>query len=85
MLITAMETEKNQNVRLNSEPRKPSKLKQPETPLIGSSSAWTKDQLDRFMVEQRVLDVRKMIPEKWFDFGELDSYQSCFSPFTILS
>jgi hypothetical protein len=32
------------------------------------------------MVEQGLLDVKAMIPEKWFDFGEFDNYQACFNP-----
>jgi hypothetical protein len=83
ILMTALETEKQQNARLNSEPRTPSKAKDLERPLIGNSSTWRNDELDRFMVEQRVLDVRRMIPEKWFDFGKLDNYQSCTKPTSV--
>jgi hypothetical protein len=78
-LITAMEAEKQQKGRLYPEPRTPSKPKEPERPLIGSSSTWRNDQLDRFMVEQKMLDVKAVIPEKWFDFGQFDNYQARFN------
>jgi hypothetical protein len=76
-----MAAEKVQRARITAEPRTPSKAKDPAKPLIGSSSTWRNDQLDLFQVEQGVLDVRRIIPEKWFDFGQLDNYQTC----TILS
>lgn len=75
-----MAAEKVQRARITAAPRTPSKAKDPDRPLIGSSSTWRNDQLDRFMVEQRVLDVRRMIPEKWFDFGRIDKYQSGTEP-----
>ena len=74
-----MEAEKKP--RIYEVPRTPSKPKEPERPLIGSSSTWRNDQLDRFIVEQRVLDVKAMIPEKWFDFGQFDNYQACCNHF----
>lgn len=77
VLMTAMEAGKQHKAGIYPEPRTPSKPKEPERPLIGSSSTWRNDQLDRFMVEQRVLDVKKMIPEKWFDFRQFDNYQAC--------
>jgi hypothetical protein len=78
ILITAMAAEK-QKARLYPEPRTPSKPKEPDRPLIGSSSTWRNDQLDRFMVDQKMLDVKAMIPEKWFDFGQFDNYQARFN------
>jgi hypothetical protein len=75
-----MAAERIQKGRIIKEPRTPRKPKEPEKPLIGSSSIWRNDQLDRFTVEQRVLDVRRMISEKWFDFGQLDDYQSGTKP-----
>jgi hypothetical protein len=71
-----MAAEKVQRARITAEPRTPSKAKDPDKPLIGSSSTWRNDQLDLFQVEQGVLDVRRMIPEKWFDFGQINGYQS---------
>jgi hypothetical protein len=70
-----MAAEKVQRARITAAPRTPSKTKDPVRPLIGSSSTWRNDQLDRFIVEQRVVDVRRMIPEKWFHFEQLDEYQ----------
>jgi hypothetical protein len=59
-----MAGERIQKGRITKEPRIPNKPKESE-----SSSTWGNYQLDLFMMEQRVLDVRKMIPEKWFNFG----------------
>jgi hypothetical protein len=78
-----MAAEKIQKIRITAEPRTPSKPKEAEKPLIGSSSTWRNDQLDLFKVQQRVLDVRRMIPEKWFDFGQLDNYQSGIKPMLL--
>jgi hypothetical protein len=76
-----MAGEKQQVARINSQPRTPSKPRTPERPVIGSSSTWRKEQLDRFLVAQSVLEVKTMIPEKWFEFGQLENYQSGNKPF----
>lgn len=75
-----MAAERVQKIRITAQPRTPSKAKEVEKPLIGSSSTWNNDQLDQFVVEQGVLDVRRMIPEKWFDFGQIENYQSGTKP-----
>jgi hypothetical protein len=80
IVMIAMAGGKRQKARVNSQPRTPSKPKAPERPVIGSSSTWRKEQLDRFLVQQGVLDVKTMIPEKWFDFGQLDNYQLGIQP-----
>ena len=79
--LKAMAREKQQKARINSQPRMPNKPRIPERPVIGSSSIWRKEQLDRFLVEQSVLEVKMMIPEKWFEFGQLENYQSGNKPF----
>jgi hypothetical protein len=81
ILMIAMAGGKRQKARINSQPRTPSKPKVPERPVIGSSSTWRTEQLDRFLVWQGVSDVKTMIPEKWFEFGQLDNYQSCLNTF----
>lgn len=78
--MVAMEGEERQKARRKkamgsgiSTPKK----RRPERPVIGSGSTWTEDQLDLFRVEVKGgVDVKAMIPEKWFDFGSLDNYQS---------
>jgi len=75
-----MAGEKKQKARNYSQPRTPTKPRIPERPVIGSSSTWRQEQLDRFLVEQRPLDVKEMIPEKWFEFGQLENYQSSNMP-----
>ena len=79
-----MAGEKKQKARIDSQPRTPSKPRIPERPVIGSSCTWTKDELDRFLVEQTVLEVKEMIPEKWFDFGQVENYQSGNDPSQML-
>jgi hypothetical protein len=76
-----MAGEKKQKARIKSQPRTLSKSRVPEKPVVGSSSTWRKEQLDRFLVRQGVLDVREMIPQKWFDFGQLDNYRACCNHF----
>ena len=71
-----MAGEKQQKARIHSKPQTPSKPRIPERPVIGSSSTWRKEHLDRFLVEQSVLEVKTMIPEKWFEFRQLENYQS---------
>ena len=78
-----MAGEKKQKAQIDSQPRTLSKPRIPERPVIGSSSTWRKEQLDRFLVEQSVLEVKEMIPEKWFHFGEVENYQSGNEPFQM--
>jgi len=66
----------------------PKRTQRPETPVIGSSSTWNDDQLDLFKVtEAEEVDIKRMIPEKWFDYGTLENYQystsSLFSQLTL--
>ena len=79
-----MAGEKKQKARIDSQPRTPSKPRIPEKPVIGSSCTWRKEQLERFLVEQTMLEVREMIPEKWFEFGQVENYQSSNDPFQML-
>jgi hypothetical protein len=76
-----MAAAKKQKAWIDSQPRTPSKPQIPERPVIGSSSTWRKDQLDRFLVEQSLVEVKEMIPGRWFEFGQLENYQACNEPF----
>ena len=40
-------------------------------------------QLERFLVEQAVLEIKEMIPEKWFEFGQVENYQFSNKPFQM--
>jgi hypothetical protein len=83
----AMAAEKKQAQKQKAQvnqPQTPSKPRVPERPLIGSSSTWRNEQLDTFMVRQGVLEVKEMIPDKWFDFGRLEEYQRGSQPFPNL-
>ena len=76
-LMKAMAGERKQEKTRLQEPRTPKKGKRPEKPIIGSSSTWKEEQLERFKVQVGAdLQVSEMIPEKWFDFGTLEHYQS---------
>lgn len=59
-------------------PRKPSSSKAKKS-VIGSCSTWTAEQLDLLLVKtEDCVDGSgkgKMIPEKWFDFGDVNRYQ----------
>lgn len=79
-----MEAAKYQSKRLKNEPRTPSKPQAPPRPLIGSSSTWTEEELDRFNV-QRVgnVDPKHMIPEKSFDFSGLQRMQMGITPIEV--
>jgi len=62
----------------------PKRTQRTEKPIIGSSSTWNDDQLDLFKVMVAGdVDVRRMIPEKWFDYGTLENYQSSASSLFI--
>ena len=62
----------------------PKRTQRPEKPIIGSSSTWNDDQLDLFKVTVAGdVDVKRMIPEKWFDYGTLENYQSSASSLFI--
>jgi hypothetical protein len=52
--------------------------KEPDISVIGSSCTWKDSELERFNVELvRDIDVRKMIPEKFFNFDHLKNYKNC--------
>lgn len=52
--------------------------KRNEVAVIGSSCTWKRDELDCFKVRmERDVDVRRMIPEKFFEFGHLVDYDEC--------
>src|SRR5271154_1602246 len=70
-----MAGEKKQKARLR-EVRTPRKLKTPERHVVGSSSTWKDEELERLKVQVREVDVKQVIPEKWFEFGDLKYYQS---------
>jgi hypothetical protein len=80
--LKAVTGEKQPKARINSQPRTPSKPQISERSVIGSSSTWRKEQLDCFLVEQSVLEVEKMIPDKWFEFGQFENYQSSKQAFS---
>ena len=49
-----------------------------EVPVIGSSCTWRDAELEQFKVRvKRDVDVREMIPEKYFDFDHLPDYIDC--------
>jgi hypothetical protein len=75
---------KQQKKRIKPQPQTPSKPRITERPLIGSSCTWNKGELDRFLVNQRVLEVKNMIPERYFEFGQVEGYQSSSKPFQML-
>jgi hypothetical protein len=52
--------------------------KEPDIAVIGSSYTWKDSELERFMVKVvGNIDVRKMIPEKFFNFDHLKNYKDC--------
>jgi hypothetical protein len=82
----AMAGDKKQKKRANlAGPNTPKKTRRPENPIIGSSSTWKDEQLDLFKVGAGEVDVKEMIPEKWFDYGTLQNYQSGTYESIILS
>lgn len=72
-----MAGERKRKVMLNRT-KTPKKLKKPDKPLIGSSSTWNEDQLDLFNVKvgTKVSEAKSLIPKQWFEFGNLEHYQS---------
>lgn len=53
------------------------KKRKPEKPEIGSSSTWNHDQLELFKVKSGgEVDPKTIIPEHFFDFSKLETYQS---------
>ena len=81
-----MASERKQKKRLNSTARTPKKSKAPEKHIIGSSSTWNGDELHQFKVQQGgQADPKLLIPEKWFEFVNLEHYQSGIYVLYILS
>lgn len=58
--------------------RTPQRGKTKEVPVIGSSCTWKRDELDHFKVTiERDIDVRTMIPDKFFEFDHFEGYSEC--------
>ena len=70
-----MEMEKKHKKRLEGV-ETPKKIKKPVRHVIGSSSTWKEEELDKFKVQVEEVAVKEMIPEKWFNFDGLDHYTS---------
>jgi hypothetical protein len=67
--LVAMADDRKHKKKLAGQPSTPSKPKRvPETTIIGSSSTWTENELDRYQVQCREgnVDINTLIPEKWF-------------------
>jgi hypothetical protein len=78
----------NQQAKRRGNWRGPKKTKQKEEkiPIIGSSCTWGDAELDCFSVRVRTnVDVRKLIPEKFFEFGHLQRYKECILFFLFLT
>jgi hypothetical protein len=56
----------------------PPKQKEQEIPVIGSSCTWRDAELDHLKVRvRRDVDVKELIPEKFFEFDHLEEYEEC--------
>ena len=62
----------------------PRRVKQQEVVAIGSSSTWNQNELDLLDMVKTDVDVTKMVPHKFFDFGGLENYDIGY-PWSILS
>jgi hypothetical protein len=72
-MVTSKKRGKDQTMT----PRAPQKPKDPPKPMIGSSSTWRQDELDRFEVQVgNEVAVTELIPQKWFDFSSIEEYES---------
>jgi hypothetical protein len=78
----AMAKAKQKSNRKGKQPEKTTtpQPKEPDISVIGSSCTWKDVELESFMVKvERDVDVRKMIPEKFFKFDHLRRYSACIS------
>jgi hypothetical protein len=77
MLTVAMKGEKRQKKKAKLSGVSTPKKKKPEKSEIGSSSTWNHDQLDLYKVHPSAeVEAKDIIPEKWFDFSNLENYHS---------
>jgi hypothetical protein len=75
-MAKAKQQEKRAQIRPLTTPRTPEPKE--EIPVIGSSCTWGKSELDHFNVKmERNMNVREVIPEKFFDFERLEFYRKC--------
>ena len=59
-------------------PKTPPPSKEPKMPVIGSSCTWREAELDHLKVDVlRDIDVRKLIPNEFFEFDHLRYYKEC--------
>lgn len=80
MLTVAMRREKRQQKRAKVAGTSTPKKSNPPKPEIGSSSTWNHDELETFKVHPaKEVEVKDIVPEKWFDFGNVTRYQSSIS------
>ena len=60
---------------------KQKKPKKEEVKVIGSGCTWRRTELDHFKVAlDRDVDVRAMIPQRFFEFENLEGYAECTFP-----
>jgi hypothetical protein len=80
-----MAGEKKQKERRIGGVETPKKVRKPERHVIGSSSMWKEEELERFKVQVGALSVKEMIPEKLFDFSDLQRHRSGTSFFVTVA
>lgn len=85
MLMVALEKSKQHAKRPGrTAQRTPQRPKKKEIPVIGSSCTWKSDELDHLkVIIERDVDVRTMIPERFFRFDHLEEYPECKSAVRI--
>jgi hypothetical protein len=70
--------QKSTRKRKQSEKTTTPQPKEPDISVIGSSCTWGDTELESYMVTvERDVNVRKMIPEKFFKFDHLKNYKDC--------
>jgi hypothetical protein len=75
------QAEKKVNWREQKTPPIQEELK---APVIGSSCTWRDAELESLKVTVvRDVDVREMIPEKFFNFSHLEEYEQCILLFIV--
>jgi len=80
-LSLAMQAANEQAEKQKLATPKPKKPKKEEVKVIGSGCTWRRTELDHFKVAlDRDVDVRDMIPQRFFEFENLEGYAECTFP-----
>jgi hypothetical protein len=78
VMAKAKQRAEEQEAEDRTRDKTPQKVEKEEVLVIGSSCTWKREDLDHFgVVIEKDIDVRRMIPARFFSFEHLEEYTQC--------